>query len=235
MIRPAVPRVPSRFRLRRLAADRRTTYLRARAAIGARALAPFSAAAWTATQMEAVGSCLEWPHDRAAARPFAAGTPLPDVPVLVLAGDLDTNTPAPSGHVAARQFPTRASSRSRTSGTRPKPAPASRTGAPVVTTHGRTCAHVPEPAHPRPLPLARLSPRPGCRSPTEAEPTPIAGRSRSSSPQPPTWQTRRRTSGAGALRTVYEAATTPRRRTEASGSTKSAWFATRGLRRPRTD
>src|SRR4029079_17971429 len=54
---------------------------------------------------EAVGSCLQWPNDRSAARPFPAGTPLPNVPVLVLAGDLDTNTPAPSGHVAARQFP----------------------------------------------------------------------------------------------------------------------------------
>ncbi len=86
-------------------ADRRAAYLSARAAIGSRALAPFSAAAWTATQLEAVGTCLEWPNDRAAARPFATGTALPDVPVLVVSGDLDTNTPAPSGRMAARQFP----------------------------------------------------------------------------------------------------------------------------------
>jgi len=86
-------------------ADRRAAYLSARAAIGSRALAPFSAAAWTATQLEAAGSCLEWPNDRAAARPFPRGTPLPNVPVLVLSGDLDTNTPAPSGRVAARQYP----------------------------------------------------------------------------------------------------------------------------------
>ena len=55
-------------------ADRRAAYLSARAAIGSRALAPFSAAAWTATQLEAVGTCLEWPNDRAAARPFPVGT-----------------------------------------------------------------------------------------------------------------------------------------------------------------
>jgi pimeloyl-ACP methyl ester carboxylesterase len=84
---------------------RRTAYLNARAAINSSALAPFSAEAWTETQLEAVGTCLRWPNDPAAARPFPVGTPLPDVPVLVLAGDLDTSTPAPSGREAARQFP----------------------------------------------------------------------------------------------------------------------------------
>ena len=85
--------------------DRRTTYLDARAALSLRALAPFSAEAWTATQLEAAGTCLQWPNDRTAGRPFAAGRSLPDVPVLVLSGDLDTNTPAAAGREAARQFP----------------------------------------------------------------------------------------------------------------------------------
>jgi hypothetical protein len=86
-------------------AKRRATYLNTRAALSSRTLAPFSAEAWTATQLEAVGTCLQWPNDRAATRPFLAGTSLPDVPVLVLSGDLDTNTPAASGREAARQFP----------------------------------------------------------------------------------------------------------------------------------
>jgi pimeloyl-ACP methyl ester carboxylesterase len=86
-------------------ADRRAAYMDARAAISPSALAPFSAEAWTATQLEAVDSCLYWPNDVTAARPFPAGTQMPDVPVLALSGDLDTNTPAPSGRKAAGQFP----------------------------------------------------------------------------------------------------------------------------------
>jgi pimeloyl-ACP methyl ester carboxylesterase len=85
-------------------AARQAAYLNARRGISSRALAPFSAQAWTATQLEAVDSCLQWPDDPAAVRPFRAGTPLPDVPVLVLVGDLDTNTPAATGREAARQF-----------------------------------------------------------------------------------------------------------------------------------
>jgi pimeloyl-ACP methyl ester carboxylesterase len=84
---------------------RRAAYVGARAAIGSTAFAPFSPEAWTATQLEAVDSCLDWPNDVAAARPFPAGTLMPDVPVLALSGDLDTNTPAASGREAARRFP----------------------------------------------------------------------------------------------------------------------------------
>jgi pimeloyl-ACP methyl ester carboxylesterase len=86
-------------------ADRRATYLDARAALSRRALAPFSAEAWTATQLEAAGTCLQWPNDRTGGRPFPASTSLPGVPVLVLSGDLDTNTSAAAGREAARQFP----------------------------------------------------------------------------------------------------------------------------------
>jgi pimeloyl-ACP methyl ester carboxylesterase len=84
---------------------RRAAYLDARGAISSRALAPFSAQAWTATQLEAVDTCLQWPNDRSAARPFPSATPMPDVPVLALTGDLDTNTPAASGRKAAGRFP----------------------------------------------------------------------------------------------------------------------------------
>src|SRR4051794_19668508 len=84
--------------------SRRAEYLRARSRLDPHALAPFSAAAWTATQLEAGDSCLAWPNDAAAARPFPASTPMPDVPVLALTGDLDTNTPAASGREAAARF-----------------------------------------------------------------------------------------------------------------------------------
>jgi pimeloyl-ACP methyl ester carboxylesterase len=96
---------PRVFSLADSPAKRRAAYLDARDAISARAWAPFSAQAWTATQLEAVDTCLQWPNDRSAARPFPAGTPLPDVPVLALTGDLDTNTPAASGREAAAGFP----------------------------------------------------------------------------------------------------------------------------------
>jgi pimeloyl-ACP methyl ester carboxylesterase len=95
---------PRVFSLEDPHAVRRTAYLDARAAIGSRAVAPFSAQAWTASQLEAVDTCLQWPNDPAAARPFPVGTPMPDVPVLALSGDLDTNTPAASGRKAMNQF-----------------------------------------------------------------------------------------------------------------------------------
>jgi pimeloyl-ACP methyl ester carboxylesterase len=84
---------------------RRADYLAARAAVPAEAFAPFSAAAWTATQLEAVDSCLQWPNDSTAARPFPSATPMPEVPVLAVTGDLDTNTPTASGREASGQFP----------------------------------------------------------------------------------------------------------------------------------
>jgi pimeloyl-ACP methyl ester carboxylesterase len=86
-------------------AARQAVYLRARGAIDPRALWPFSAAAWTATQLESVDSCLQWPDDQTAAAPFPPGTPMPDVPVLVLSGDLDANTPSSAGRQAAGQYP----------------------------------------------------------------------------------------------------------------------------------
>ena len=208
-------------------AERRAAYLSARAAIGSRALAPFSAAAWTATQLEAVGSCLEWPNDRAAARPFPTGTALPDVPVLVVTGDLDTNTPAPSGRVAARQFPNARFVEIPNVGHTPETSPCGVALAlRFVATHAvnvRACAGTgtPPPVAPR-APLAAA----GLALPAGGGTAAQRRRSRSSSPQPPIWQTRPRTSGAGALPTVYEAATTPPRHTEPSGSTKSVSSAT---------
>ncbi|QTE30501.1 alpha/beta hydrolase [Pengzhenrongella sicca] len=67
--------------------------------------APFSASAWTTRADYDNGGCLEWPNDPTAQAPFAKGAQLPDVPVLVLSGDLDANTPSASGREAAAQFP----------------------------------------------------------------------------------------------------------------------------------
>src|SRR5207244_11146946 len=49
--------------------DRRATYLDARAALSLRALAPFSAEAWTATQIEAAAPALQRPSDPPGGRP----------------------------------------------------------------------------------------------------------------------------------------------------------------------
>jgi pimeloyl-ACP methyl ester carboxylesterase len=96
---------PRAFSFADAPAARRAAYVRAREAIDPRAFAPFSAAAWTATQGESVDTCLEWPNDATAASPLPAGARLPDVPVLVLSGDLDANTPTSAGREAASRFP----------------------------------------------------------------------------------------------------------------------------------
>ncbi|MEV8634035.1 alpha/beta hydrolase [Streptosporangium sp. NPDC051023] len=65
---------------------------------------PFSARGWTAAVMDGADVCLKWPRTD---RPADPG-PAPDVPVLVLSGDLDTNTPVTQGRLAAAQFPSAA-------------------------------------------------------------------------------------------------------------------------------
>ena len=67
--------------------------------------APFSAEAWMTRTNYDTGACLNWPSDPTARTPFEPGSALPDVPVLVLSGDLDANTPSESGRAAAAQFP----------------------------------------------------------------------------------------------------------------------------------
>ncbi len=72
---------------------------------GSQDFAPFSATAWLTRDLYDVGACLEWPDDPTATAPVAKGTKLPDVPVLVLSGDLDANTSTASSKEAAGQFP----------------------------------------------------------------------------------------------------------------------------------
>jgi len=66
--------------------------------------APFSPQAWLSRADYDTGACLQWPNDPTARSPFPAGTRLPNVPVLVLSGDLDANTSSASGREAAAQF-----------------------------------------------------------------------------------------------------------------------------------
>jgi pimeloyl-ACP methyl ester carboxylesterase len=85
-------------------AQRRAQYRRALAALDPVPFRPFSPAAWQRTHIDAAPTCLDWPIDPTAGSPLA-GRPLPDVPVLVQSGDLDTNTPLEQGRRAAAQFP----------------------------------------------------------------------------------------------------------------------------------
>jgi pimeloyl-ACP methyl ester carboxylesterase len=84
---------------------RRAAYESALAALDAGALAPFSPAAWVHGGFESPDWCLNWPADPTAGSPLASGTSLPDVPVLVLSGDLDTNVPSSQGRSAAALYP----------------------------------------------------------------------------------------------------------------------------------
>lgn len=66
---------------------------------------PFSAEAWITRDTYDSGACLAWPNDPTAKTPFPVGTPLTNLPVLVLSGDLDANTSSESGRQTAAQFP----------------------------------------------------------------------------------------------------------------------------------
>ena len=86
-------------------AERERAYDATQADLQEEDFAPFSASAWSTRADYDNGACLAWPDDPTAEVPFARGTELPDVPVLVLNGDLDANTPSASGRQAAAQFP----------------------------------------------------------------------------------------------------------------------------------
>jgi pimeloyl-ACP methyl ester carboxylesterase len=84
-------------------ADRRRQYERALAALDRAQFRPFSPSAWLSTGIDAGPGCLDWPADPTAGSPLQ-GRPLPDVPVLVQSGDLDSNTPVEQGRASAAQF-----------------------------------------------------------------------------------------------------------------------------------
>ena len=84
-------------------AQRRAEYERGLAALDPGQFRPFSASAWLSTDIDAGPKCLDWPVDPTAGSPLR-GFRLPNVPVLVQSGDLDTNTPIEQGRPAAAQF-----------------------------------------------------------------------------------------------------------------------------------
>lgn len=85
-------------------AARVADYRRSVARFDAADFAPFTPRTWVSRSDYDTGACLQWPQDPTARAPFPAGTRLPDVPVLVLNGDLDANTSTASAREAAAQF-----------------------------------------------------------------------------------------------------------------------------------
>ncbi|TDD81893.1 alpha/beta fold hydrolase [Actinomadura rubrisoli] len=73
-----------------------------RAALPERTYWPFGKRAWTSAINDQGNACIRWPDRTGPAQP--TGGPFPDVPVLVVSGDLDPNTPTESGRLAAGQF-----------------------------------------------------------------------------------------------------------------------------------
>jgi pimeloyl-ACP methyl ester carboxylesterase len=66
---------------------------------------PFSAEAWTGTDFEGVLACLRWPSPARSDPSDPPGAVYPDVPTLVLNGDLDTITASSGAREVARRFP----------------------------------------------------------------------------------------------------------------------------------
>ncbi|WP_320668685.1 alpha/beta fold hydrolase [Patulibacter defluvii] len=96
---------PRVFSLADPPAVRQQAFDQALAALDPAAFRPLSPAGWIHAGFEGSDSCIAWPNDPTAGRPLPPGTAMPDVPVLALAGDLDTNTPSAMGREAAAQFP----------------------------------------------------------------------------------------------------------------------------------
>ncbi len=86
-------------------ADRRAEAEARIAAYPPGTFAPFSAAAWTGVDYEGVMACLRWPSPARPDPPDPPGAVYPDVPTLVLNGDLDTITASSGAREVARRFP----------------------------------------------------------------------------------------------------------------------------------
>ena len=77
----------------------------ARLALPADRFAPFSPTAWTSVELYGAESCLRWPGPRRSDPPVPPTAPYPEVPTLVLNGDLDNVTASSGAQVVASRFP----------------------------------------------------------------------------------------------------------------------------------
>jgi hypothetical protein len=91
------PAAPLATRLAQLA--------QARAALPAESFLPVSPTAWTSVQYEGATACLRWPAPRRPDPPVPPDAPYPDVPTLVLNGDLDNITASSGARTVAARFP----------------------------------------------------------------------------------------------------------------------------------
>ncbi len=70
------------------------------------AFAPFSGYQWTHTDYEGVLACADWPGSPSPSDPpVPAGAHYPDVPTLILSGDMDNITPTADAEIVASRFP----------------------------------------------------------------------------------------------------------------------------------
>ena len=90
---------------RRSLAERRAQLELAQAAQPPERFAPFTATEWTSLDYEGATACLRWPAPRAADPPVPPDAVYPDVPMLVLNGDLDNITASSGARVVASRFP----------------------------------------------------------------------------------------------------------------------------------
>ncbi len=70
-----------------------------------RVFRPFTVREWTGSEFGYFDSCLRWPAPSRWVPPIPADADYPDVPVLVLAGDLDSNTSSGTARDTAAAFP----------------------------------------------------------------------------------------------------------------------------------
>ncbi|WP_330334343.1 alpha/beta hydrolase [Streptomyces sp. NBC_00536] len=78
-------------------------YRKALAGAGQGGFGAFSGQGFTEGPTDGGDVCISWPRENTA-RPQPTDLALPDVPVLVLSGDLDANTPDANGRLAAGKF-----------------------------------------------------------------------------------------------------------------------------------
>ncbi|WP_190132342.1 alpha/beta fold hydrolase [Streptomyces mashuensis] len=84
--------------------ERWRTYRAALAGTRPGAFAAFSPGGYLEGPTDGGDVCIGWPRENTAPRPQPLHPRMPDVPVLVISGDLDANTPDAAGRQAAKQF-----------------------------------------------------------------------------------------------------------------------------------